>query len=59
MNIFDSKTPAWPIDADKSPVPEDREGLNIHICEHGWHRATCGKCKPVKLKKKKDVQKMS
>ncbi len=59
MSIFESKTPVWPMEADNSPVPEDREGLNLHICEHGWHRDTCGKCKPVKPKKKKHVQKMS
>lgn len=56
MSIFDWKVPAWPVDVDRIAVPEVRDGVNPDICPHGWHRNTCGKCKPIK--KKKDVQKL-
>lgn len=58
MSIFESKTPVWPMDFDAPRIVEERDGLNPSICEHGELKAICGRCKPVKLKKKKDVQKV-
>ena len=60
MSIFEWKKPVWPVNADFNAdfnaLPEVRDGLNPDICQHGWHRNTCGKCKPIK--KKKHVQKV-
>ena len=53
MSIFESKKPVWPMDVDAPRDIEDRDGVNPDICQHGWHRNTCGKCKPVTLKNKK------
>lgn len=56
MSIFESKTPVWPKDLDAPKIIDEHDGLNPDICQHGWHRNICGKCKPVK--KKKNVQKV-
>lgn len=35
--------------------PEEREGLNLAICDHGWPHKICGICNPVSPKKKENV----
>lgn len=42
-------TPMWTGDiTEQYQQPEEREGLNLAICEHGWLRTLCGTCTPIK-----------
>jgi len=43
-------TPLWTGDltVPNNDQPEEREGMNPEICDHGWLRILCGTCTPIK-----------
>lgn len=49
MSMEQAKEPVWPFDSTPFDIPEDRDGVNLSKCEHGWSRDICSKCNPLSL----------
>lgn len=39
--------PRWEL-SEPDGIPEERAGVNLSICKHGWKRELCGTCTPIK-----------